>query len=144
MSPIIYRKEDSLNCSRSAAQRLLSRLLAALGPVTLDIMVDYLRLPPVILLADVQLLQSIATLLPQLSGRITQTLTESIQDLVSGKECAFEHAAVLNALNAFPLDGKLSLVTPERDRVSHQIPSWQGEHNDSPCGVSTRRRISRP
>ena len=128
-----------LSGSRLAAQSLLGRLLAALGPVTLDIMVDYLRLPPAILLGEVQLLQSIATLLPQLSRRITQTLTEIIQDLVSGKDCAFEHAAVLSALNAFPLNGPF-LVSLGIVVYSPDGRPRAGEAGSATCTVEPRRR----
>jgi hypothetical protein len=56
--------------------------LAALGPMTLDQMVEYLRSPAEILLSDVKLLESIAILLPKLAPRIILTLTEIIDDLV--------------------------------------------------------------
>jgi len=83
----------------------LKRLLAALGPITLDIMVEYLRSPPSILLADVALLEGVASLLPKLARRIIQTLTEIIDDLVVGRPGGYTHESVLEALNVFPLDG---------------------------------------
>ena len=95
-----------LTARQAAAQRLLKRLLAALGPITLDIMVEYLRSPPHILLADVTLLEGIATLLPKLARRIVQTLTEIIDDLVVGRRDGYSHESVLESLNVFPLDGK--------------------------------------
>lgn len=71
--------------NRQAAQQLLGRLLAALGPMVLDIMVEYLHSPPAILLSDVKLLESIAILLPKLAPRIILTITEIIEDLINGK-----------------------------------------------------------
>ncbi|WVQ77110.1 hypothetical protein IAR50_006793 [Cryptococcus sp. DSM 104548] len=100
---------------QKAAQRLLACLLASQGPTTLDIMIHYLRLPHYILLADVELLEMIATLLPNLARRIIQTLTDIIDDLLAEKEGAemedvegkgSRRASVLNALNVFPLSDR--------------------------------------
>ncbi|WWC86456.1 uncharacterized protein L201_001333 [Kwoniella dendrophila CBS 6074] len=91
---------------QKAAQRLLARLLSSLGPTTLDVMVEYLLYPHDILLADVELLEMIATLLPNLSKRIIQTLTDIIDDLLSDKECSYPTEAVLEALNVFPLNDR--------------------------------------
>ncbi|ODN92024.1 hypothetical protein L198_05696 [Cryptococcus wingfieldii CBS 7118] len=97
---------------QKAAQRLLACLLASQGPTTLDIMIHYLRSPHHILLADVELLEMIATLLPNLARRIIQTLTDIIDDLLTEKGGAEEgdvegrgsrRASVLDALNVFPL-----------------------------------------
>ena len=72
-------------CSQKAAQRLLGKLLAALGPIILDTFVEYLHCCPAVLLADVGLLEMIATLLPNLARRTMQTLTDIVDDLMSGK-----------------------------------------------------------
>jgi hypothetical protein len=66
-----------------AAQKLLSKLLAALGPITTNIMIEYLQNRPSILLADVSLLNMIATLLPNLSRRIITILVEVIDTIMS-------------------------------------------------------------
>lgn len=79
---------------RQGAQQLLGRLLAALGPITLDTMVEYLRSLPDVLLADVKLLESIAILLPKLSPRIILTMTEIIDDLIHGRADACESPQV--------------------------------------------------
>ncbi|KAK8866140.1 hypothetical protein IAR55_001291 [Kwoniella newhampshirensis] len=89
---------------QKAAQKLLTRLLASLGPMTLEMMIDYLHHPHHVLLADVGLLEMIATLLPNLTGRIIQTLTDIIDDLLSGKFCSYPTEKVLEALNVFPLE----------------------------------------
>ncbi|WVF70243.1 hypothetical protein IAT40_005032 [Kwoniella sp. CBS 6097] len=86
-----------------AAQKLLGRLLSSLGPITLGVMVEYLRSPHHILLADVELLEMVATLLPNLTRRIIQTLTDIIDDLLKNKKCGYPIEAVLDALNVFPL-----------------------------------------
>ncbi|WWD17654.1 hypothetical protein CI109_102095 [Kwoniella shandongensis] len=91
---------------QKAAQKLLTRLLACLGPITLNIMIGYLRQPHHILLADVSLLEMIATLLPTLTGKIISTLADIIDDLLSGKQCGYPTEAVLEALNVFPLDDR--------------------------------------
>lgn len=64
------------------AQKLLSKLLAALGPITTNIMIEYLQNHPNILLADVGLLEMIATLLPNLSRRIITILVEVIDTIM--------------------------------------------------------------
>lgn len=75
-----------MRCFRwKPAQKLLGGLLAALGPITLDIMIEYLYCSPSVLLADVGLLQMIATLLPNLARRIIQTLSDIVDDLMSGQ-----------------------------------------------------------
>ncbi|CAD6575349.1 MAG: hypothetical protein TREMPRED_001360 [Tremellales sp. Tagirdzhanova-0007] len=89
---------------QKAAQRLLGRLLAALGPITLDTFVEYLHCSPSMLLADIGLLEMIATLLPNLARRTIQTLTDIVDDLMSGKSRSYEHQTVLHALSTFPLD----------------------------------------
>ena len=68
--------------SLTAAQKLLSKLLAALGPITTNIMIEYLQNHPNILLADVGLLEMIATLLPNLSRRIITILVEVIDTIM--------------------------------------------------------------
>jgi len=73
-----------------SAQKLLCRLLSALGPVTVNTMIEYLHCGPSILLADVGLLEMIATHLPNLARRIIQTLTDIVDDLTSGKPCFCE------------------------------------------------------
>ena len=65
-------------------------MLAALGPMTLTPMIEYLHCAPSILLADIQLLQQIATLLPNLASRIVQTMMDIIDELMSGKPCLCE------------------------------------------------------
>ncbi|WRT64368.1 uncharacterized protein IL334_001300 [Kwoniella shivajii] len=89
-----------------AAQKLLARLLASLGPMTLNVMIEYLHRPHHILLADVELLEMIAILLPNLAKRIIQALTDIIDDLLSNKQCAYPTESVLEALNVFPLNDK--------------------------------------
>ncbi|WVQ61961.1 uncharacterized protein L199_000094 [Kwoniella botswanensis] len=96
-------KEQTRPKDQKAAQKLLARLLASLGPITLDVMIEYLHHPHHILLADVELLEMIATLLPNLAKRIIQTLTDIIDDLLSDKQCGYPTEAVLEALNVFPL-----------------------------------------
>ncbi|OCF37694.1 hypothetical protein I316_00821 [Kwoniella heveanensis BCC8398] len=98
-------KEQKRPKEQKAAQKLLARLLASLGPITLNVMVEYLHSSHHILLADVELLEMIATLLPNLTRRIIQTLNGIIDDLLSNKKCDCEWAieAVLDALNVFPL-----------------------------------------
>ncbi|EIW72381.1 hypothetical protein TREMEDRAFT_26582 [Tremella mesenterica DSM 1558] len=89
-----------------AAQLLLNRLLAALGPIALSTMIEYLHCKPSILLADVALLEQIATLLPNLARKTIQIMTDIIDDLISGKPCSCQsltHEAVLAALSVFPL-----------------------------------------
>jgi hypothetical protein len=76
--------------SHKAAQQLLGRLLAAVGPMALEIMISYLHCRPATLLADVALLEMIATLLPNLSRRIIQTLADIIDDLMSGTQSICE------------------------------------------------------
>lgn len=76
--------------SLAAGQKLLSKLLAALGPITTNIMIEYLQNHPNVLLADVGLLEMIATLLPNLSRRIITILVEVI-DTIMGQhsdDCA--------------------------------------------------------
>jgi len=68
--------------SLTAAQKLLSKLLAALGPITTNIVIEYLQNHPNILLADVGLLEMIATLLPNLSRRIITILVEVIDTIM--------------------------------------------------------------
>nr|XP_018999660.1 uncharacterized protein I203_07857 [Kwoniella mangroviensis CBS 8507]OCF63121.1 hypothetical protein I203_07857 [Kwoniella mangroviensis CBS 8507] len=96
-------KEQTKPKDQKAAQKLLARLLASLGPITLDLMIEYLHHPHHTLLADVELLEMIATLLPNLAKRIIQTLTDIIDDLLSDKQCGYPTEAVLEALNVFPL-----------------------------------------
>ena len=72
-------------------------------------MVAYLRLSPSVLLENVNLLQMIADLLPNLSRRIISALNEIIDDLMVGK-ATYDHESVLAALNAFPLDGMLYAI----------------------------------
>ena len=54
----------------------------------MNIMIDYLYCGPSVLLADVGLLEMIATLLPNLARRIIQTLSDIVDDLMSGKPCS--------------------------------------------------------
>jgi hypothetical protein len=61
---------------------LLGKLLAALGPITTNIMIEYLQNHPNVLLADVGLLEMIATLLPNLSRRIITILVEVIDTIM--------------------------------------------------------------
>jgi hypothetical protein len=61
---------------------LLGKLLAALGPITTNIMIEYLQNHPNDLLADVGLLEMIATLLPNLSRRIITILVEVIDTIM--------------------------------------------------------------
>jgi hypothetical protein len=85
----------------TSAQRLLGKLLAALGPITLDTMIAYLRCPAQLLLLDVQLLDSMASLLPTLRRRIIHVLVDAISDAMArGGD-----PAVLAALTIFPLQG---------------------------------------
>ncbi|WVQ82472.1 hypothetical protein IAT38_004601 [Cryptococcus sp. DSM 104549] len=90
--------------TQRAAQKLLARLLASQGPTTLEIMIEYLHSPHHVLLADVELLEMIATLLPNLARRIIQTLTDVIDDLLGEKSCGYPTESVLEALNVFPLN----------------------------------------
>lgn len=53
--------------------------------MSLDIMIEYLLCPPAILLGDVCLLEMIATLLPNLSRRIIQILSDIIDDVIAHK-----------------------------------------------------------
>jgi len=55
----------------------------------MDIMIKYLQCRPDILLDDVELLEMIAMLLPNLAGRITQVLLAIIDDVLdaSSPEC---------------------------------------------------------
>ncbi|WVR06060.1 hypothetical protein IAU60_003088 [Kwoniella sp. DSM 27419] len=121
----VLKHESELKDQR-AAQKLLSRLLASLGPVTTDVMVDYLRLPHEILLADIGLLEMIATLLPNLAGRIIRILTDVIDDILSSKECSYPAEAVLEALDAFPLMGK-DLVLRARKLVLWSLDEDRGK-----------------
>jgi hypothetical protein len=68
--------------SLAAGQKLLGKLLAALGPITTNIMIEYLQNHPNVLLADVGLLEMIATLLPNLSRRIITILVEVIDTIM--------------------------------------------------------------
>jgi hypothetical protein len=68
-----------------AAQKLLGKLLAALGPITTNTMIEYLQNHPNVLLADVGLLEMIATLLPNLSKRIITILVEVIDTILTGQ-----------------------------------------------------------
>jgi hypothetical protein len=61
---------------------LLGKLLAALGPITTNIMIEYLQNHPNVLLADVGLLEMIATLLQNLSRRIITILVEVIDTIM--------------------------------------------------------------
>jgi hypothetical protein len=95
-----------------------------MGPMTLSTIVRYLHCPPGILLADVGLLEMIATLLPNLASRVIQLLSGIVDDLLAEKssERMFSylrgelrlyvtdgHAQVLYALGVFPLNGELLL-----------------------------------
>nr|ODN96689.1 hypothetical protein L204_03398 [Cryptococcus depauperatus CBS 7855] len=129
-------KEPKKPATQKAAQKLLARLLASQGPATLDIMIEYLHSPRHILLADVELLEMIATLLPNLARRIVQTLTDIIDDLLAEEkgedgesrkmdkeERGYGLESVLEALNVFPLNNtelairaqKLVLCSLEED-----------------------------
>ncbi|WWC66185.1 uncharacterized protein I206_100086 [Kwoniella pini CBS 10737] len=99
-------KDQKTPKDQKAAQKLLVRLLASMGPITLDVMIEYLHHPHHVLLADVQLLEMIATLLPNLAKRIIQTLTDIIDDILSNKEVRYPTEAVLEALNVFPLNDR--------------------------------------
>lgn len=99
-----------------AAQELLERILAAVGPLSLDVMIEYLHCSPAILLGGVGLLKMIATLLPNLSRRIIQTVSDVIDDVRSARSGSVSLEAVLEALAVFPLDGE---------------SSWRGEANRS-------------
>lgn len=83
-------------------------------------MVEYLHSPHHVLLDDVELLEMIATLLPNLAKRIVQTLTDIIDALLhdgeekkkgdddsGGKgDREYRRESVLEALNVFPLRGE--------------------------------------
>lgn len=84
----------NLDYSQRAAQQLLGKLLASLGPLTHTTMIAYLHCSPSVLLADVGLLEMIALLLPGLARKITQTLTNIIDDLMSDKPCSCESVRV--------------------------------------------------
>lgn len=66
------------------AQQLLTKLLASLGPIATQVMIGYLQNSARVLLADVNLLEMIATLLPNLSRRIIITLVEEINASMRG------------------------------------------------------------
>ncbi|OXG92409.1 hypothetical protein C345_05935 [Cryptococcus neoformans A2-102-5] len=99
--------------TQRAAQRLLARLLASQGPTTLNIMIEYLHSPHHVLLEDVELLEMIATLLPNLAKRIIQTLIDIIDELLHHDDDdgddekdgggGYRRESVLEALNVFPL-----------------------------------------
>lgn len=103
--------------TQRAAQRLLARLLASQGPTTLNIMIEYLHSPHHVLLEDVELLEMIATLLPNLAKRIIQTLIDIIDALLHDDDDddgddekdgggGYRRESVLEALNVFPLRGE--------------------------------------
>lgn len=102
--------------TQRAAQRLLARLLASQGPTTLNIMIEYLHSPHHVLLEDVELLEMIATLLPNLAKRIIQTLIDIIDELLHHDDDdgddekdgsgGYRRESVLEALNVFPLRGE--------------------------------------
>lgn len=102
--------------TQKAAQRLLARLLASQGPTTLNIMIEYLHSPHHVLLEDVELLEMIATLLPNLAKRIIQTLIDIIDALLHDDDDdgdgekdgsgGYRRESVLEALNVFPLRGE--------------------------------------
>lgn len=79
------------NCLRlRAAQQLLTKLLASLGPISTSIMIGYLQSPAAVLLADVGLMEMIATLIPNLSRRIIVTLVEEIDRCLQGQSTGGE------------------------------------------------------
>ncbi|KAK4687661.1 hypothetical protein P7C73_g2454, partial [Tremellales sp. Uapishka_1] len=149
---------------QQAAQRLLGRLLASLGPVTMDVMVGYLQCPSTILLSDVQLLEMIACLLPNLSRRIIQTMMDIVDDLLikEASEGQFKlslycsikperrlviegrHEAVLEALSIFPLDD------PELAVRAQKLVLWSLDENQGKSIVmaslqlATNPRIATP
>ncbi|WVW82548.1 hypothetical protein I302_104559 [Kwoniella bestiolae CBS 10118] len=120
-------KEQKRPKDQKAAQKLLARLLASLGPITLDVMIEYLHSPHHILLADVELLEMIATLLPNLAKRIIQTLTDIIDDLLSQKSCCYPTEAVLEALNVFPLTDR-DLATRAQKLVLWSLEEDKGKN----------------
>lgn len=73
-------------------------------------MIEYLKNDAHILLADVGLLEMIATLLPNLSKRIIVTLVQEIDKCMlaegRGEDTETALVAVLVALKAFPLSGE--------------------------------------
>lgn len=92
--------------------------------MAMDIVIRYLQCDSDTLLADVRLLEMIAILLPTLAQRITQRLSDIIDDLMSTggspgqSTTGTRHStvdsvgrisAVLDALSCFPLDGEPSL-----------------------------------
>ncbi|KAL7419250.1 hypothetical protein Q5752_006087 [Cryptotrichosporon argae] len=89
---------------QAQAQRLLSALLAAVGPAVLGVMIEYLRAPARVLLADTRLLVQIVTLLPNLTPRITGVLVDVVQRIIHDGDDRDEQLAVLAALAVFPLD----------------------------------------
>lgn len=77
-----------------AAQQLLGRLLAATGPLTLDLMIRYLDCSPSILLQDVALLEMIATLLPNLAWRVVHIFIDILDDMLEDRPCSCERASI--------------------------------------------------
>ena len=86
LAAVEHKQADRL--SQVAAQTLLGRLLAALGPISLSTMIEYLHCKPSILLNNVTLLQQIAILLPNLGRRTIQIMTDIIDDLLADKPCS--------------------------------------------------------
>lgn len=93
--------------------------------MAMDIVIRYLQCDSDTLLADVRLLEMIAILQPTLAQRITQRLSDIIDDLMSTGGSPRELAqrmqspaayglgrisAVLDALSCFPLDGQSLLL----------------------------------
>nr|XP_018267383.1 uncharacterized protein I303_01369 [Kwoniella dejecticola CBS 10117]OBR89541.1 hypothetical protein I303_01369 [Kwoniella dejecticola CBS 10117] len=115
-------KETKTPKHQKAAQKLLARLLASMGPITLDVMIEYLHFPHHVLLADVELLEMIATLLPNLAKRIVQSLTDIIDDLLTDPT-----EAVLEALNVFPLNDR-DLATRAQKLVLWSLDEDKGKN----------------
>jgi hypothetical protein len=59
-----------------------------MGPMTLNVMIQYLRSSIPILLADIGLLEMIATLLPNLASRVTQLLVNVVDDVLQEQSCS--------------------------------------------------------
>lgn len=135
-----HAKSGAKPKTQRAAQHLLARLLASQGPTTLHIMVEYLHSPHHVLLDDVELLEMIATLLPNLAKRIVQTLTDIIDALLhdgeekkkgdddsGGKgDREYRRESVLEALNVFPLRD-IDLATRAQKLVLESLEEDNGK-----------------